>query len=71
MKSLTIISSSFLVFGSALAQTQVPNTFEAGQPARATEVNANFDALELAIDQNAADITELQQRVGLTGLFLC
>jgi hypothetical protein len=49
----------FLFAGSALAQTQVPNTFEAGQPARADEVNANFDALESAIDQNAADIQSI------------
>jgi len=38
---------------SAFAQTQVPNDFQVGQPARAAEVNANFDALETAIDQNA------------------
>ena len=35
---------------SALAQTQVPNVFEDGTPASAAEVNANFDALEAAID---------------------
>lgn len=41
-----------LVFTSAsLAQTEVPNTFSAGQPARAAEVNANFDVLEQAIQQ--------------------
>ena len=32
----------------AFAQTQVPNVFEDGQPAKAAEVNANFDALEAA-----------------------
>ena len=35
---------------SVLAQTQVPNVFEDGTPAKAAEVNANFDALETAID---------------------
>ena len=40
----------------AFGQTQVPNTFTAGTPARAVEVNDNFDALETAIDQNATDI---------------
>ena len=39
---------------SALAQTQVPNVFEDGTPASAAEVNANFDALETAIDDVAA-----------------
>ena len=34
----------------AVAQTQVPNVFEDGTPATAAEVNANFDALETAID---------------------
>ena len=40
-------------------QTAVPNTFEAGQPARAAEVNANFDALESAIETNATAITQI------------
>ena len=41
-----------LLFASALveAQTQVPNVFEDGTPASAAEVNANFDALEAAVD---------------------
>jgi hypothetical protein len=48
-----------LVAGSAFGQTQVPNTFEAGQPARAADVNANFDALETAIDQNTTTISQI------------
>ena len=47
------------VSNSVVAQTQVPNTFQAGQPARAAEVNANFDALEAAIDANATAITQI------------
>lgn len=43
--------------GNALAQMQVPNDFTAGQPARAAEVNENFDALASAVDQNASDIS--------------
>lgn len=39
---------------SALAQTQVPNVFEDGTPATAAEVNANFEALETAIDDVSA-----------------
>lgn len=49
----------------ASAQTDVPNVFQAGQPARAAEVNENFDTLESAIDLNASDI---QQIAGLAGL---
>ncbi len=33
------------VFGLAYSQTQVPHIFQAGQPARAAEVNENFSAL--------------------------
>lgn len=40
----------------ALGQTEVPNTFQAGQSARAADVNANFDTVESAIDANSARI---------------
>ena len=42
--------------GMAYSQTQVPNEFQAGEPAKASEVNENFDALEAAVDTNAASI---------------
>ena len=44
--------TAVLLFASfdVVAQTQVPNVFEDGTPASAAEVNANFDALEAAID---------------------
>jgi len=45
----------------AAGQTEVPNTFQAGQPARAAEVNANFDALESAIDANATAISQIPE----------
>lgn len=47
---------ALLVSAGAFAQTQVPNTFQAGQPARAAEVNDNFSTLESAANQNASDI---------------
>lgn len=65
---------SMLVTGLAQAQTQVPNDFQAGTPARATEVNENFDALEAAIDQNTTAISQIpagpegpQGEIGLQG----
>lgn len=47
---------ALMVSASVFAQTQVPNTFQAGQPARAAEVNENFSTLESAANQNASDI---------------
>ena len=35
----------------------VPNTFQAGTPARASEVNENFTAVEASVDDNAANIS--------------
>ena len=40
----------------ALAQTTVPNTFLPDTPARAAEINANFQALATAIDGVAAPL---------------
>lgn len=48
-----LISTSFMLAASAYA---VPNVFTSGQPARASEVNANFADVEAQIANNAADI---------------
>jgi hypothetical protein len=42
----------------------IPNTFTAGTPAKAAEVNANFSAVEAAVDDNDARIDALQSGVG-------
>ena len=42
---------------SVLGQTEVPNTFVAGQPARAAEVNGNFGVLVSATNQNTSEIS--------------
>jgi len=44
----------------AFAQTQVPNVFEDGQPAKAAEVNANFDALLERISALESQLEEQQ-----------
>ena len=59
MRSL-LVFMFLLCTGMAYSQTQVPNEFQAGEPAKASEVNENFDALETAIDENAADIQSIQ-----------
>ena len=46
------------VSGPALAgDVTLPNAFAAGQPAVAAEVNANFDAVKTAVDDNNARVT--------------
>ena len=48
---IRLLTAALLVasFG-VVADTEVPHTFTDGTPAKASEVNANFDALETAID---------------------
>ena len=57
MKSIALVLGIItLTFsGGSFAQTQVPNTVQAGQPARAAEVNENFSTLESVVNQNASD----------------
>ena len=45
----SILTAAIFIATTAYGQTQVPNTFQSGQPARASEVNENFDALVQAV----------------------
>ena len=45
-----LTAALFLASFHVMAQTQVPNVFQDGTPVLAAEVNANFNALETAID---------------------
>jgi hypothetical protein len=58
MKNQFLLSVFLLTVGLAHAQTQVPNTFQTGQPARAAEVNENFTTLVSAVNRNADDIAQ-------------
>ena len=52
MKSKVVALFAALVASMAIAQpVTVPNTFQPGQPARASEVNSNFEALRQAINR--------------------
>lgn len=53
-----------LVSAGALAQTTIPNTFTAGSPARASEVNANFTALANAANALDARLDALEAANG-------
>lgn len=51
---------SIATASAAAQEIELPNEFEAGQPARAAEVNANFEALKDAVSENASALAELQ-----------
>lgn len=70
LKTIAFIASATLVSSAALAQTEVPNTFESGQPANAADVNANFTALATAIDNLATRVTTLESASGDSALTL-
>lgn len=52
-----------LLGGSASAQVSVPNTFAAGTPARAADVNANFQALVNAVNGLTSRVSKLEGQV--------
>lgn len=52
-----------VVSNAAFAQTAVPYTFSSGTPAKASEVNANFQALATAIDGLATRVNKLEGQI--------
>src|SRR3990170_2448391 len=59
-KSLVIATISLLTIGSAsvmASEVGTLNTFQAGQPAVADDVNENFNVIKTAVDNNDARIT--------------
>ncbi|GCL64252.1 hypothetical protein [Pseudaquabacterium pictum] len=55
-----VAAISLTLAGAASAQVTVPNTFVAGAPARAADVNANFQALATAINSLAARVAKTE-----------
>ena len=49
-------------------EVDIPNQFTAGSAAVAAEVNANFAAVEVAVDDNAQRVVALETGLGTAGL---
>jgi hypothetical protein len=60
MRNAIAVLGFILLAASAHAQTTVPFSFSAGAPARATEVNGNFQALATAINNLGTRIDRLE-----------
>lgn len=63
MIGLVMVAASAVSHSGATAEVTIPHAFTAGQKALASEVNANFSALEAAVDDNARVIAELQAQI--------
>lgn len=64
MKWLFVIFGIVTASSSLASNLTIPNTFVGGTPAVAAEVNANFTAVEVAVDDNNSAIAE---KVDLSG----
>lgn len=60
---LAMVAASVVSHSGATAEVTLPHAFTAGQKALASEVNANFSALEAGVDDNARVIAELQAQI--------
>ena len=61
LRNSHLLVAGLLLAGTASSQTEVPHTFEPGQAARASEVNANFGALETAINAQDSRLSSLEE----------
>lgn len=60
MRTILLALSLVALSCGVSAQTSIPNTFAAGTPARAAEVNANFQALATAINTLTTRVAKLE-----------
>ena len=60
---LLVVTLCVFLSAAVNAQVTVPNTFTAGTPAKASEVNANFQALVTAVNSLTARVGKLEGQV--------
>jgi hypothetical protein len=65
-KVLLVCSSFLVVLGVSASELTIPNAFSAGTAAVADDVNANFDAVAVAVNDNNAKIGGLASNEGST-----
>ena len=66
IKYISIFSGIFFATATALADTAIiPNTFIAGEPVDAQDLNDNFTAVKAAIDGNASKLPVLKDSNGI------
>ena len=63
---LLVCSSFLIVLGVSASELTIPNSFSAGTPAIAAEVNENFDAVAVAVNDNNARIAAMETGTGAT-----
>ena len=64
MNKILLILGFAFIYNVQAADLTIPNTFTAGTPAVAAEVNSNFTAVESAVDDNNTNITTNATGIG-------
>lgn len=63
MKRKIVAGVGILLAATSVMAVEVPNQFEAGQPALASEVNANFNAVANAAEDNSTNVMLVSEQV--------
>ena len=71
MKKLLLLSLTLTSSIALASELNVPNQFEDGQVTSAAQMNANFDAIQAAVNDNHARIESMQQptKASFSGVF--